>query len=322
MIDDEQATGTLLHLAGARPDPSDARTARVRAAVLAEWRAAHRRRRRQRITAITGLCATAAIALLFVWVRLPIARTPLAVVQRIPTTGALTARRGSTPVTLAARAPLFANDLITTAGGQRASIQTSDGSFVRIDEQSRVRLLNATVIEVVSGAVYIATAPGSHGFEVRTSMGTLRDLGTQFEVRLGEGALRLRVRSGMVEVNRQSGTRTVGADMEAEIRGDAMTLRAMVASAAEWAWTTEPTPSFDIEGQPLQRFLEQLATERGWRITYADDPARDAARASILHGSVAGLSADDALGVVLGASGLTYQLRGTDLVISRADTTH
>ena len=324
MIDDEEATQALLKLAGSRPGPSAERAARVRAAVLTEFRATHRRRRRQRIAFVTSLGAAAAIAAFFVWARLPGAATPrerLGVVVRLQGTSTLQARRGTTSIALETTAPLFTDDVLTTGDGQRVALETSDGSSVRVDERSRVRLMSANAIEVESGAVYIATAPGSHGYEVRTRLGTLRDLGTQFEVRLADAALRLRVRSGMVEVNRRSESQTVGANMEADIRGAAMTLRPMAASAADWAWTAALAPSFEIEGQPLQRFLEQLSAEQGWRVTYADRPTRDAT-ASVLHGSVRGLSAEDSLRVVLGATGLAYQLRGNELVISRPDTGH
>ena len=323
MIDDEETTRALLNVAGARRAPSEARTARVRAAVLTEFRAAQRRRRMQRIALVTGLCAAAAVVALVVWVRMPAGSSAverLAVLQRIQGPAAVQARRAAASLALTTMAPLFADDVITTAKGQRAAIQTRDGSSVRLDERSRVRLLNAMVIEVEAGAVYIATAPGSHGFEVRTTMGTLRDIGTQFEVRLDASALRVRVRSGMVEVDRRSGSKTIGADMEAEIRGGAMTVRPITGSSADWAWTADLAPPFDIEGQPLQRFLEHLSREQGWRVTYADRQSRDAAAASVLHGSVAGLSADDALRVVLGATGLVYELRGDELVISRATT--
>ena len=320
MIDEEEATRALLNLAGSRRNPSDARTARVRAAVLAEWQAARRQRRRQRIAIATGLLAAAALVVFVVWARLPIVSSRgerVAMLDRIQGTPVVQAAQGGASPAIAETTVLYGGDVITTDAGDRAAIHTPDGSSVRIDERSRVRLLNAAVIEVEDGAVYIATARGAHGFEVRTALGTMRDLGTQFEVRLGNGALRLRVRSGMVEISRHAGSTTVGAEMEAEVRDTGLALRPMAASPTDWAWTADLAPPFEIEGRPLQLFLDYLSAERGWRVTYDDRSAHDAATASVLHGSVAGLSADDALRVVLGASGLSYQLRGNELVILR-----
>ncbi len=55
-------------------------------------------------------------------------------------------------------------------------------------------------------------SPGS--IEIRTALGTARDVGTRFEVRLGDGALRVRVRDGVVEVDHAGETHEAGAGAE------------------------------------------------------------------------------------------------------------
>jgi ferric-dicitrate binding protein FerR (iron transport regulator) len=172
------------------------------------------------------------------------------------------------------------------------------------------------VLEVIEGAVYIATTGGSQGFEVRTPMGVLHDLGTQFEVRVTASSLRVRVRAGAVEIRRGSSTANAPAGTEAMVTASGIAVRQVPAHGAEWEWAAEIAPSFAIEGRPLRVFLEHITAEEGWTLHYADPAVADAATRTILHGSVDGLKAEDALGVALGASGLRYRLRGGELLVS------
>src|SRR2546427_815740 len=81
----------------------------------------------------------------------------------------------------------------------RAALRLDAGPSVRLDAGSDLRLVSAHVLELRRGAVYVdtgarspngsaATASGAEGpaspIEIRTSLGRVRDVGTQFEVRL------------------------------------------------------------------------------------------------------------------------------------------
>ena len=86
-------------------------------------------------------------------------------------------------------------------------------------------------------------------------------------------------------------------------------------------WSASVAPPFRIEGQPLRAFLEHVRDEHGWTIVYADRGVEDSANRILLHGSVDGLSAEDAVRVVLATSGLRYRLSAGELFISRAGAT-
>jgi ferric-dicitrate binding protein FerR (iron transport regulator) len=174
------------------------------------------------------------------------------------------------------------------------------------------------VIEVLAGAAYVATAEGSQGFEVRTTLGAVRDVGTQFEVRLDETSLRLRVRSGKVELGRGATSTTAEAGTETMVTTTGIVVRRMPAYGSEWAWTTDVAPAFAIEGRTLAAFLEHLAREEGWTLQYADAAVAASAGRTILHGSIEGLRAEEALGVALATSGLQQRLSSGELLVSRA----
>jgi ferric-dicitrate binding protein FerR (iron transport regulator) len=208
-------------------------------------------------------------------------------------------------------------DVIDTDTASRASLQVSDGTSVRIDRTSRVRFVSHSAIELLSGAAYVATSAGSRGLEVRTPMGAVRDAGTQFEVRLLGASLRVRVRTGRVELRRGTNVTAAAAGTEATLTTSGAAIRQVTPFGSEWAWTVGLAPTFSIEGRPLRVFLEHTAHEEGWTVRYSDRAAAEAAARIILHGSVDGLPAEEAIGVAMATGGLEYRLTPGDLVVSR-----
>ena len=79
-------------------------------------------------------------------------------------------------------------------------------------------------------------------------------------------------------------------------------------------------PPFAIEGRPLHVFLEHIVAEEGWTLRYSNPDVAEAARRIVLHGSVDGLKAEEALGVALATSGLQYRLEAGELLVSRPAT--
>jgi len=327
MSDEEETTAQLLRLAGAPADVPAERTARVREHVRRQWHAArHRRALQRRAAATTALLAAAAALILIVRVSAPreVASLPplqvLATAERIQGMPLVSrVREGRRDVEpLSVSISMHADEVIETDGASRAALRAADGSALRVDRKSRLRLVAPGTIELIQGAVYIITAAISRGFEVRTSMGTVRDVGTQFEVRLGEASLRLRVRKGAVEIHRGALVTSAAAGTEATIASSGLVTRPVPTFGSDWEWTVSLAPSFAIEGRPLHAFLEDVTSEEGWVLRYADPALAEAAASSILHGSVEGLRAEEVLKVALATSGgLQYRLRDGELLISR-----
>ena len=324
MSDEEDVTAQLLRLAGAPPDPPAERTARVHAAVHREWRT-HRQRRTIRNGVTIAMLAAAASVTVAVLIRgrleAPSSAPGIAVTQRIQGRPLVVRpSQGDGPMPLSMSTPIYSDDVIETDAESRVGLQLGDGSSIRIDRGSRVRFLTPVALEIIAGAAYVATTGRSQGFEVRTTMGNLRDVGTQFEIRVTPSLLRLRVRTGAVEIRRGTIVDTAAAGTEAMVTTNGIAVRAVAAFGSEWAWTTEVATPFAIEGRTLASYLEHLAAEQGWTLHYADPGVAEAAARNILHGSVDGLSADDALGAVLATSGLEYHLRSGELQVSRGAT--
>jgi hypothetical protein len=313
---EEDGPVRLLRLAGPRAAAPDERAGRVREAVHAHWqRTLHRRGMRRRLLVTSGALAAAAAAV-FVIARTGDTTPPAIVGGQIV---AVVERVNGRGMALAGGDRLRSGDWIQTGPEARLGLRFSDGTAVRLDAASRVRPLSSTAVEVSAGAIYVDTGRDSGGFEVRTPIATARDVGTQFELRLIDEAVRLRVRTGTVELS--DGTRLVSGRSGTEIVFSAARAetKPFPSYGTEWDWTASAAPAWDAEGMVLSAFLDRLTREQGWTLEYADPAlARDASDI-VLHASVAGLAPADALAVAISTSGLVHRLTNGQLLVLRDD---
>jgi ferric-dicitrate binding protein FerR (iron transport regulator) len=313
----------LLRLAGPRPEVPAERAARVRDIVREQWQVGIRERRRRQLRIMTAaVLAAAAVTLLVVRPRSPVPRpavlagATMATVER--TEGSPQLMRSTAQPPSAALLPtetLRAGDWVETGATARVALRLDDGTSIRIDSDSRVRMMAPALIDLTQGALYVATAEGTTGLEVRTPLGNARDIGTDFEVRLEPASLRLRVRSGIVELRRGERATSARASDELTATTDRVTRRTVATSGPEWGWVTALAPTLEIDGRPLATFLTQLCREQGWRLRYADDALARDASGIVLHGSVKGLQPEEALGIALTTSGLAHRLEHGTLLV-------
>jgi ferric-dicitrate binding protein FerR (iron transport regulator) len=181
-----------------------------------------------------------------------------------------------------------------------------------------VRVTGRDAFELTAGAAYVSTAAGATEFVISTPMGTLRDRGTQFEVRLAASSLRVRVRTGHVEIQRGNDVVQTAAGTETTVTQEGIASRAVPVYGPAWAWTVRLAPPFDIENKPLSAFLDYAAREQGWTIRYSDASLAREASTILLHGSVSGLQPEEAVAVAVTTSGLKYRLRDGELFVFRS----
>lgn len=330
----------LIRLAGPRESAPADRAARVRDAVHARWREAVLRERRHR-----GLVRTAQIAagvllavgtVLWLRGRIPTAGDPAASIIKVNGRALANGRPiGPTGVGLSARS-LTAGAEIATGPDGRVALGLQGGPSVRLDTDTEVRLVSAGVVELRRGALYVDT--GSHvaagagadrrlsvdargaveTIRILTGLGRVRDVGTQFEVRLAAGALHVSVRDGVAILERDDRAYAAGMGrrLSVDARG-AVETSTVALRGADWDWVLAVAPPFDLEGRTLRDYLDWLSRETGWNVTYADPSIGSGAATTILHGSTSGLRPDETLAVVLPTCGLDHRLDGETLVIER-----
>jgi FecR protein len=310
----ERAFRELFAHAAPRRSPPEVDAAEIRAAVFAEWdRAAGRRVRWRRLGA--GLAAAAVLSAVAIawWQRPGGAGAPeIAAVERVRgaiEVGGQRAGEGDS---------VRENDLVSTGAGQVA-LRLAGGGSLRLAAETRARFTGPDAAQLLSGALYFDSEAGTRKrpFTVRTDVGTLRDVGTQFMARLESGRLEVGVRRGRVALT-HGGARSeadAGERLTIPRDGDRIERRAMPTYGDEWAWVERLAPSFDIDGRHLADFLTWVEAQTGRRVTYADPQAERVARDSLLMGSI-DLPPMPKLKAVLALTDLSYSLDGDEIVIS------
>jgi hypothetical protein len=215
---------------------------------------------------------------------------------------------------------MMKNDRLIT-GDARLALRTRDGASLRLDRASTMDLEGARVMVLQRGALYLdsGSSPG-HSYLVQTALGGVEDVGTQFEVRLMETSLRVRIREGEV-VLRQGGREFRGRrGEEVRVEADASVQRRRVpVNGPDWQWIMEAAPFLDLSRETLETYLLWVAREGGYELEIADVDLSREASAILLHGDTQGLLPTESLAVVLPACGLVHEVRGSTLAVHPAD---
>jgi hypothetical protein len=313
-VDEEEVIVRLLRGADPRFSVSTDRAARVRSAVRTEWQTRRRRRTLQQRGILAAAFTSAGVLFLFTGrAALPDRGLappgePIAVVEAVA--GAAGVQQADA---------VRAGQWVETGPGARVALRLGGDASLRLDRDSRMRALSPTLIELSSGAMYVDTGDSHGSVEIRTPFGTVRDIGTQFEVRLVASSLRVRVRTGAVEL--RDGSRSISAQPGTEITfsGRDVASRPIAPDGPEWKWIADVAPPIDMEGLTLSVFLDRLAREQGWTVEYRGGTIARQSETDILHGSVRGLTPHEAVEVAVAASGLRHRFAGGSLIVSRGD---
>jgi ferric-dicitrate binding protein FerR (iron transport regulator) len=320
---DERTLERILRSTGPRDVPPAPGLQEVRAAVEAEWRSIvqsrQSRTRRWAWPLVAGIAASA-IGVLVLLNRPAAPREIVATVDRLD---GVVEHRGSTAdewQAVTAGAALREHEQIRTADDARLALTLGSGLQLRIDRGSTLAFNDLGHAALDAGAVYVDSGPPAANrapaLEITTPHGSVSHLGTQYEARLDGDALVVSVREGRVSVV-HGAARVEGAAGEQLVIGDGRPVErlSLAGNATSWAWTGEIAPAYRVEGQTLHEFLEWAARETGREIRYADGAARDDASTLELHGSVEGLTPDQALTAVLATTSLPVTIDPTRIEV-------
>lgn len=327
--DDRQADDAdlqrVLRAAGRRTQPADDLARAVRDAVHAEWRAtvAARRTRRRRWSGLVAAASVTVVAVA-IWLSRPaLDVSPVSVASMVRVAGEV--RFSGDGVwsrwqRVRAHQALQAGEELMTGPGGYAAVALLDGVSVRLDQSTRVRLANEHQLVVREGAVYVDThheRAGGERLQIVTPAGTVRHVGTQYEVRLLGSDVRIRVRAGRIELTQESGVSRRGEAGEqlTVFAGGRIERAATATYGPQWSWIGNAAPPFEIHGRPLVEFLTWAARELGREIVFRTPQSEQEATRVVLSGSVEGLAPDEALTAVLSTTPLRGTLRDGQLVI-------
>jgi ferric-dicitrate binding protein FerR (iron transport regulator) len=313
----------LLRTAGRRAAPDAQRREQARAAVRDAWRhtkAARVRRRWLRVAVPAAAAAAVVIVMVALQTRRPdtpagapaLARvvTSTAVVRVTTASGTRVAGAGDT---------IAAGATVDTPADTVATFALEGGGELRQNAGSTVRWIGQRRVAIERGQIYVDSgSPRGGSLVIETFAGLVHDIGTRFDVQIRGRELRVRVRDGVVRLDTGAAAhdaaagRELVADASAGVRTQSTTT-----FGAEWDWILRATP-FRLEGATLEEFLTWVEIEGGRTVVFADARLRAQTGGTRLHGSIRGLSMDEALDAILPATGLTHHAAGDRIVIARA----
>ncbi|HEY7753662.1 MAG TPA: FecR family protein [Steroidobacteraceae bacterium] len=313
----------VLKAAGPRERPPVEIERAMRENLRQEWRSVvaerHGRQRRVALALAAGVMATAIGA----WLVVPNFTAPAQAVGTVAlTTGGLHAKSGrfGSWERAVPGAPVMTGQTLATEPTGRGAITLAGGISARLDQATRIGVAAADRLVIERGAVYVdagADAAAAAPLEIVTAAGSVRHVGTQYEVRVLEGGVRVRVREGTVEWRTGSGPATSGRAGEQLTISDSRIERGRVEPHDQaWDWVAAAAPGIDVEGMSLTGFLDWAARELGRRVEFTTPEVAREAAAVVLHGSVAGLSPPEALQAVLATTRMQASLTDGLIVVA------
>ncbi len=309
--DDDAGMAALLREVGAGDRPAPHVADEIRAQVHAEWRAvvAERTRRKRFVNfgVAAGVLGVAASALL-AWRMTDI--EPVVLVAQVNGKVELTGSDGRSRA-LRNGDRVVAGDRMQSAADSHIAFDFGSGVTARIDGDSKLELNRNGHLFLSFGAVYVDAVPNrEHADELvlDTAFGSVRHLGTQYQVRIVKDGIEVGVREGRVEVTHSRGTHSgVAGELMRLSSGGDVVRSPLSAFDPRWEWAMNSAPTFNIADRSLLEFLNWLAREMGRRLVFDSPQAQQVAAAIRLRGSIEGLDLNTALTAVLS----TTQLRRT-----------
>jgi hypothetical protein len=221
-------------------------------------------------------------------------------------------------------APLRLGSALKTDSVTRTALRLASGIELRLDVNSEIAFADASTISLVRGALFVdtgsATGP-NRSVDIRTPLGTARDIGTRFEIRLIDARSRLvrvRVRDGIVRLTTTRGAENAerGNELVASESGEIARAKAPI-TGEEWDWVTLAAAPFDLDGRTLADFLAWVTHEGGWELRFETEALARSASTIVISGSVDGLTPQQALRAVLATCGLSHRRDGDVVTLTR-----
>lgn len=309
--EEEERIARLFEAELQRPVLSEQALARIRATVENQWhQTTSQRWRNIRVAGIAASVVCVGLLAAFTWHDVANAAV-VGSVSRIESGSLVRKSVGLFPErTLAVGMPVHAGEALEARGSVLLVLEGRD--TLRIAPGTRIELQGLNQLELQAGQVYFDLPPQSKRtghLRLKTPVGVVEHLGTQFEVATLDGEVRIRVREGTVQLHRGQGTEiaTAGTELLASMQGAVH--RATIATfGRQWLWVEALAPDYEIESVPLLDFVYHAAREAGLHVVFADAHARDLAARTRLHGSVSGLTPLESLTSVISATSLQYEL--------------
>ncbi|GEM_PF-1476975 len=326
-FDRSDELGSLIREAGPRPTPPIDATHRVRKSLEATWRSYSRRRRA--IRALRYSSAMAAALLLsslvyFAGVRGLITKMTepdapsIAAVMIIGDVSSRGTGADTETHRVAPGAELEVGRILVTEATSAAKLEIGSAASLRIDENTRLRIDSAWAYHLEYGRIYLDVSHADESIVIATPFGTVRDIGTRFEVVVSDRKLSVRVREGEVQMRTQSRELTLSRGQAAETGPKfAITATSEAPYGPTWQWLRRLATPPTEQPPSVAALAEWFAAEEGFRLRYASEETRLAASEVVIEGDIDALPPENLLEDALASTSFDVQREGDLLIITR-----
>ncbi len=259
-----------------------------------------------------GVAASAVFAIVLVAPPEPAPLSVVATVSRVVGSGPLSAEYSQ-------GAAVYAGTVISTGQNEGLSLLLARSESLRIDQNTQIRVDAADSFTLLGGRVYADTGQFVYrngGLRIDTEFGVVTDVGTQFSVAATDQLLDIAVREGRVDVQSQSDTFVARmGERLTLVQGEGASVADLDTHDEYWDWVVDLTPTFDMTNKSLLEFLKWAARETGRELQFESNELRMHAMRTDVHGSIDGLTLDEALQQVLSTTAVHYQIEDDKIII-------
>jgi ferric-dicitrate binding protein FerR (iron transport regulator) len=200
------------------------------------------------------------------------------------------------------------------------ALQLSRGGSLRVAADSRINFVSVREVELLRGTLYFDSrgAPEDSGaaLTIRTRLGSVRDLGTQFIAELEPDSLGVSVREGSILIDMGSEQFEAGIGERLSVDADGGSVRGSIALYGdEWDWAEQLAPTFQIEGRSVFEFLAWIERETGRHVVFTSTQAEAQAKASVLRGAI-DLQPMPMLRAVMATTNFSYTVTAGEIAVS------
>ncbi len=322
-ISDTDPLAEIVRAAGRRPAPPQAHYDQVFAAAHSTWRRRIKRRRQQRWFAAAAAIGLFAIAGAL-WQSFQTS-SPSLTAEILLANGTVQWLAPETGLWAEINEGSLRNGTRLRTGADGAtSLRLINGGSLRLSSHTEI-VLNGDSFVLNEGMLYFDSAGRrpAMAVDVITPYGTIRDVGTQFEVRTDRDLLRVRVRSGSVALLDSPIIGSVSGASGEELRLSAAGELSRIEFASddpEWAWAESlaVVPNFDTPY--VMRYLQWIAEETGKQLDFETEDVRLRAETARFLGDPQGLLPTELLVTIAATSDFSFEMTDSGtIVISRDD---
>lgn len=311
---DTDPLAELIRGAGRRPKPPAEHYDAVRHAARSAWQAKVRSRTRiRRIYALAASILIASLVVPIAYQYLPSHPERVAFAQALRGEVLRMSPMGETSEVIGnVGAFIEAGDRLRTGAESGAAFSLGPSTSLRLNGDTEVVVSSDDSITLIAGAAYLDTGhrDNSTTLTVSTPFGTIRDIGTQFEVFTSALGMRVRVRTGSIEwtQNGRTPART-GSSEQLDVTSTGELRRTVFPKFhPEWDWVQRLARPPAGQDRSILGYLQWIADEMGRELTFDSTNTELRAELATWNRNLGGLTPAEALSLIDQGSDFDYSI--------------